>query len=265
MEEIWKGAAKRLEDTDLPRIGHEIGVGEDELHAFLDVEAAGVGFDDKGRLKMLFEPHIFWRELGPGRQRDLAVSLGLAYQKWRPGRYPKDSYPSLMEAMRINRTAALRSASWGLGQIMGFNHEAAGYPTVEAMIKDFAADEDRHVAAMVRFIKTRKLDDDLRRHDWGAIEKGYNGGGHGGAYARKMRERFAWWQKRPDTPWTPSEKYQGEDADEPIIGIPQDHSGDVTKKVEPAPNTSAAIAKWVIGAVGAIIAAALAYVGFGGQ
>ena len=51
----FKGAAKRIEDTDLPRIGATIGVGEDELHAFMDVEAAGSGFDSAGRPKMLFE------------------------------------------------------------------------------------------------------------------------------------------------------------------------------------------------------------------
>jgi hypothetical protein len=41
----FKGACTRLSDTDLPRIGTKIGVGEDELHAFRDVEAAGSGFD----------------------------------------------------------------------------------------------------------------------------------------------------------------------------------------------------------------------------
>lgn len=56
--EIWKGKAKRIEDIDLPRIGAMIGVGEDEIHAVLDVESAGSGFDSKGRVKMLFEPHV---------------------------------------------------------------------------------------------------------------------------------------------------------------------------------------------------------------
>jgi hypothetical protein len=35
----FKGAAKRIEDVDLPRIGHMIGVGEDKIHAVLDVES----------------------------------------------------------------------------------------------------------------------------------------------------------------------------------------------------------------------------------
>jgi hypothetical protein len=98
----FKGAAKRIEDIDLPLIGREIGVGEDEIHAVLDVESAGSGFDKQGRPKMLFEPHIFWRELGPGAKRDKAAAAGLAYPKWKRN-YPPDSYPRLAKAMAIDR------------------------------------------------------------------------------------------------------------------------------------------------------------------
>ncbi len=63
---------------DLPRVGHQIGVGEDEIHAFMDVEASGSGFDDRGRPKMLFEPRVFYRNLR-GPKRDQAVKEGLAY------------------------------------------------------------------------------------------------------------------------------------------------------------------------------------------
>lgn len=45
MPVIFKGAAKRLDDIDLPRIGNRIGVDEDEIHAVREVEAAGSGFD----------------------------------------------------------------------------------------------------------------------------------------------------------------------------------------------------------------------------
>ena len=88
----FRGEAKRLEDLDLPRIGYRIGCGEDELHAFMDVEASGSGFDPQGRPKMLFEPHVFYRNLS-GAKRDQAVEQKLAYPKWRPSTYPKDSYP----------------------------------------------------------------------------------------------------------------------------------------------------------------------------
>ena len=37
----FKGRAKKLDDVDLPRIGARIGVGEDELHAFVFEGGAG--------------------------------------------------------------------------------------------------------------------------------------------------------------------------------------------------------------------------------
>lgn len=198
----FKGTAKRLDDVDLPRIGSRIGVGEDELHAVLDVEAAGSGFDSQGRVKMLFEPHKFWDELGPGAKRDQAARQGLAYSTWGSQPYPSDSYPRLTEAMQIDKIKALRSCSWGLGQIMGFNHKAAGYPTVESMIEDFCDDEETHLEAMVQFIISNKLDDELRAHDWAGFAHGYNGTSyakHG--YHLRLADAYNKWANIRDTPW----------------------------------------------------------------
>lgn len=197
----FTGKAKRLDDLDLALIGREIGVGEDEIHAVLDVEAAGSGFDAKGRPKMLFEPHVFWRELGPGAAREKAAAAGLAYPRWKPGAYPKDSYPRLAKAVEIDEEAALRSASWGLGQVMGFNCKAAGYPFAKAMVVAFMDDEEAHLRAMIRFIVTNGLDDELRRHDWAGFARGYNGAGFAkNGYDKKLAASFARWQKIKDTP-----------------------------------------------------------------
>ena len=198
-ESDFVGPAKRLDDVDLPRIGREIGVGEDELHAVMDVEAAGSPSDNRGRLKMLFEPHVFYRNLR-GEERARAVREGLAYPDWRRG-YPADSYPRLMAAMAINETAALRSASWGRSQILGENHKMAGYATPQEMVLDFAKDEDNHIEAMVRFIKSAKIDDELRAHDWAGFARGYNGASyaqHG--YHTKLAAAYDKWRKIKDTP-----------------------------------------------------------------
>jgi hypothetical protein len=198
----FKGDARRLDDIDLPRIGHLIGVGEDELHAVIDVEARGSGFDSLGRIAMLFEPHIFYRELGPGAKRDKAVAQGLAYPSWKR-KYPSDSYLRLRAAMKIDEEAALRSASWGLGQIMGFNAEMIGYGSARAMVEDFVDDEEHHLEAMVSYIVAAGLDDELRAHDWRGFARGYNGPGyatHG--YHTKLGASFLKWQAIPDTPFT---------------------------------------------------------------
>jgi N-acetylmuramidase len=196
----FKGAAKRLDAIDVPLAAHRLNLPEDAARALVEVEAASSGFDAKGRPKMLFEPHRFYRELGEAKQR-IAVNAGLAYRRWGEKPYPADSYPRLEAAIKIDRPAALRSASWGLPQILGSNHKAAGYASVEAMVADFCADEEYHLRAMMAFILSEALDDDLRRLDWAGFARVYNGPAyakHG--YHTKLAAAYAKWQQRPDTP-----------------------------------------------------------------
>lgn len=209
----FKGEARQLEDIDLPRIAHSIGAGEDEVHMLMDVEAAGDGFDSQKRPKMLFEPHIFYRELGAGAKRDRAVKEGLAYPTWKRD-YPKDSYPRLLKAMEIDEAAALRSASWGASQILGDNFKLAGYATVHDMVNGFCDDEDDHIEGMISFVKNTGIDDDLRRlaalkrpttpDDCRIIAKTYNGAAYEkNGYHTKMAAAHNKWKKIKDTPWSP--------------------------------------------------------------
>lgn len=206
------GTGKKLTDFDIPTIGKTIGVGEDEIHAVMDVETRGGGFDNSKRPKMLFEPHIFYRELS-GNQRDMAVRMGLAYPRWKRN-YPKDSYPRLLQAMKINLEAALRSASWGLGQVMGFNHQLAGYVSAKAMVASFLNGEKEQLQGMINFIKNTHLDDELRNHDWRGFARGYNGKQYAkNQYHIKLAKAFKKWLAIPDTPFrvdrTPQDPNEG--------------------------------------------------------
>jgi len=205
MDTTFKGKAVRIQDIDLPRIGYHIGVGEDELHAFMDVEAAGSGFDDNGRPKMLFEPHKFYAALR-GEERAQAVKQGLAYPKWGEKPYPSDSYPRMVKAMAINETAALKSASWGLTQILGTYFKELGFDTVQGMVKAFMDSEAEHLEATVKLLKLWQVDDDLRAHRWATIARTWNGPGYAkNKYDTKMAAAFAKWQKVRDTKWAPSD------------------------------------------------------------
>jgi N-acetylmuramidase/Putative peptidoglycan binding domain len=210
----FKGIGKRLEDLDIPRIAHQIGVGEDEVHAVLDTETRGEGFDKEGRSIILFEPHRFYQNLS-GAERTKAVRAGLAYKTWGQRPYPKDSYPRLIAAMRINEAAALMSASWGLPQIMGENFKLAGYQSVQQMVRDFMEDEENQLQAMITFIKNAKLDDELRAlakltrptrpDDCRPFVAGYNGKGYEkNDYHTKFARNHNKWRKIRNTPWSPA-------------------------------------------------------------
>lgn len=201
MDLSFRGAAKPLDDIDLPKLGALIGVGEDELHAFLDVETRGHGFDEQGRPLILFEPHIFYRLLS-GSERDRAVTQGLAYRTYGEKPYPRDSYPRLIAAYKINPSAALKATSWGLGQVLGDNHKAAGYATVEEFVDAMLADEENHLKASVNFIISKGLAPFLRAHQWDRFANGYNGSSYKkNRYDTKMAESFAKWSRIKDTPY----------------------------------------------------------------
>lgn len=195
----FKGKAIRLTDIDVARVGRIIGVGEDEIRAVLEVETTGGGFDAQGRPKMLFEPHVFYRELGEGPKRVKAEATGLAYRKWGSAPYLRDSYSRLQLAMNIDANSALRSASWGIGQVMGFNHKAAGFKTAGDMVAAFCESEAAGLEGMINFIVSEQLDDDLRRHDWSGFARGYNGAGYAAhGYHTKLAAAFVKWQAIPD-------------------------------------------------------------------
>jgi hypothetical protein len=241
----FKGAAKRIEDVDLPRIGHRIGVGEDVIHAVIDVESRGYGFDKQGRPIILFERHWFYRLLKKYNPEKLqgAKDVGLAVSKWSRATYNKDQYSLLKRAIEIDEHCALMSASWGLGQVMGFNYEAAGFDGVFDFVQAMMDDEDNHLEAMIEFIVNKGLDDELRALEKaktraaklraaGAFAHGYNGSGYkANKYDTRIVAAFDKWQGIKDTPWNPDDAV-AEDADNgialPDVPVP-------TPRPEPEP------------------------------
>lgn len=192
------GKGKRLDRIDITTVAQGMQCGEDELRAFMEVETAGSGFDNRGRPKMLFEPHVFYRNL-TGDLREKAVSQGLAYKRWGMRRYPSNSYPILEKALAVDEEAALMSASWGLGQILGENHKIVNYSTVKSMILAFMEDEQHHLQAMADFIIANKIDDDLAEHRWSVVARVYNGPGyakHG--YHERLRKAYLKWSSVSD-------------------------------------------------------------------
>jgi len=173
----FKGMAATLQIEEVIGLAQENDIEPAALRAVIAVEAAGSGFDKQGRPKILFEPHIFHRLLS-GDERQTAIDAGIAYPKWGMQPYPKGSdaqYARLEAASEINQSVALKSASWGMGQIMGSNHNLAGYGDVETFVFACMDSEAKHVAMMISFIKNAKLLGAIQNLDWAAFARGYNG------------------------------------------------------------------------------------------
>lgn len=108
--------------------------------------------------------------------------------------------------MAVDETAALKACSWGLGQVLGENHLMVNFATVQEMVKAFMDDEETHLEAIVQFLISSGIDDDLRAHNWAVVARVYNGPGYAkNKYDTKMRDAFAKWQEIRDTPWSPDD------------------------------------------------------------
>jgi hypothetical protein len=160
----------------------KIDVEPEAIKAVAEVESSGDGFLPSGEVKILFEPHIFWRELIK-RGVDPKTITGaedILYQKWGAKPYGKNSvqHDRLNRAIKIDREAALASASYGKFQIMGFNYLLAGYDSVEAFVDAMKKDEDEHLFAFINFVHNKKLTIALREKNWEKFALGYNGSGY---------------------------------------------------------------------------------------
>ena len=78
-------------------------------------------------------------------------------------------------AVALNQDAALQSASWGLGQVMGENYAGLNYASVDDMVAAMTASEDGQLQAVVQFILGKGLQTALQQQDWATYAHGYNG------------------------------------------------------------------------------------------
>jgi hypothetical protein len=94
--------------------------------------------------------------------------------------------------MMLDRNAALKSASWGRFQIMGFNHLLAGHPTIDFFIDAMQRSEAAHLEAFGAFSKSTGLTDSLKKKDWAKFAKGYNGPAYAGnMYDTKLEHAYS--------------------------------------------------------------------------
>lgn len=174
---------KRLKDEDITKAAQAFGLEPCVIQAIVDVESSGSGFLPDGRPKILFEGHIFWKELkkkGIEPAPLQAANSDILYPKWDKSHYKGGAaeWGRLERAKTINEEAALSSASYGLFQIMGFNYKACGFSSVASFVKAQSESEFEQLKSFCNFIKSEGLIPLLKSQDWAAFAKRYNGPGY---------------------------------------------------------------------------------------
>lgn len=182
-----------------------LGIDPAAAVAVLLVESKGDAFGPDGRLIIRFENHIFYQFWGKQHEEQFrqhfSFDANTTWQghQWRPDSngpwlpmHQLDGQANEWRAFELARsfdeTAALKSLSMGLPQIMGFNHATLGYPTVQAMFQDFQKDVRNHLASFFSFMEKNGLVEAVRQGDYRAFAKVYNGPGQMDEYARRMEQ-----------------------------------------------------------------------------
>lgn len=182
---------KTLTEQDYINAAQELGCEVAAIKAVSEVEAPKGGFQADGRPTILFERHKF-HEFTSGKYSADNPDISNP----RPGGYTKDEHARLDKAAKLNRNAALKSASWGKFQIMGFNHSLVGFPVLQDFINAMYTSEGEQLKAFVKFIKANKLDDELRDKRWSDFARIYNGRNyHINAYDEKMKAAYKKYSK----------------------------------------------------------------------
>ena len=164
------------------------------VKAVNQVESRGKGFFLDGKPAILFEGHVFWRQLKKrGIDPNTLVSeesKDVLYKSWTRKHYLGGSreYSRLEKAANLSdvqavKEAAYCSASWGAFQIMGYHYESLGYTSIDEFVDKMYKHEREHLDAFGKFIsanyyKSKQLIHWLRTKHWANFARAYNGPGY---------------------------------------------------------------------------------------
>lgn len=153
----------------------------DERADILALDGDG-GFIDGDLLKILFEAKWFHSFTGGVYDK---THPNISSPVWDKKLYfgGQNEYKRFWEAAQLNAEAAFKATSWGMFQIMGFNHKLAGYDSAQAMVESFKQGESFQLDAFMTFISSVKhkgklLIQWLREKNWAMFAEGYNGAGY---------------------------------------------------------------------------------------
>jgi len=149
---------KFLSENDIQDFAQKFNLEVAMVKAVNEIESRGKGFLLGGKPIILFEGHVFWRELvkrGVNPKDYLSEDTkDVLYKKWTRKYYKGGvkEYDRLEKAAGISNLpafheAAYTSASWGMFQIMGFHYKHLGYSSVDQFVSAMYEHEREHLKA----------------------------------------------------------------------------------------------------------------------
>lgn len=169
----------KLTNEMIKDLANRLGIEPALLKAVQIVEAAGRdGFLSDGRPQILFEGHIMYKEFHKKfPDRDLAYLCKkfstVFYPKWDKSKYfgGLGEYKRLELAKEIDEECALKATSWGMFQIMGFNHNLCGCKDVFDFVHKMSESHEKQLELMYYFMNNSGCLKELKEKDWAGFAK----------------------------------------------------------------------------------------------
>jgi len=117
---------------------------------------------------------------------------GSTWERVHSGRQGTE-WGALAGAAEVDPAAAMESASYGVGQLMGYHWQMLGYPSVHAMVARAMRGVPVQLQQWGRYLERDgegALLDALRLHDWEAFARRYNGTGKVAYYASAIATHY---------------------------------------------------------------------------
>lgn len=172
-------------DSDFSLFSDLLSISKAALKAVIEVETAGRGgfIKGTGKPQILFEAHIFYQELkkeGKDPDKLMKEYPNLISRRWNKSLYKGGikEWDRLEEAKKISEPAALKSASWGIFQIMGFNYSKCGCSGIYEFLDRMERSEFQQFVLGLKFILSCNLIPFLQKRDWAGFASRYNGPGY---------------------------------------------------------------------------------------
>lgn len=175
-------------DADFEAAAQRLGPGIDPLlvRAVAQVESGGrSGFGAGGLPIIAFEGHWF-RKYTKKQYDQTHPLLSYPYKKkagpeWQTNNKDQASaWRTLRSAIELDEEAALKSCSWGMCQVMGFNYAACGYRDVFAFVDAMKRGSKGQLDAFVGYCRSRPgMAAAFRAKNFAAIAYAYNGEDYG--------------------------------------------------------------------------------------
>lgn len=166
-----------ISEADYTKIASELGVSSAILKAIHEVETSGKSYLSEGYPCLLFEAHLFYKQLGKKADTLLPGNSDILSKTWNRSLYKG----GVKEVSRINKAflispeAAIKSASWGAFQILGVNSGSMG---VYEFYRKMWTSEVGQLEVLGNFLKTSGIIPYMKSLNFREIARRYNGPGY---------------------------------------------------------------------------------------